>query len=583
MTCLAAPMTDKKKPARSPDDITRRIDTAPEAPRPATPADPSADAGSADVQACSELDHSDTDNGRRLIVHFGGDLVVMAQQKAARPLFVAWAGTHWDVGHGGPAARALAQKVGGRIVAEADFLTQTPSEEKAIEKGLNAQAALDLLDAEIAAIDKPDIEKTKARGPLLLAIAEGKAAREELNRRKVNRRKFGISSKNNARLEAMLACAAPHIMRQPEAFNADPLLVVTKGHTLRFTREIDLECPDETVTRHIVGLDVVKGHRREDLATKVLPVLYDPQATCPKFEAFLQRFLPVADVREFVQTFSGLGLLGMTVQRILFHYGDGANGKSVFMETLVRVLGDYAVGLAAEAIAGNTERSAGAASPDLVRLDGVRMLRVLELPADKALDESLIKKLTGGEAIPVRDLFAGYYEFTPVFSGHMSGNGYPRVDGTDNGIWRRLSVVHWPVTLAEDEQREFEDVLAEFEPEYPGILNWLIEGARRFLAYGLHVPDAVKAATKEYRDEMDPVGEFIADCLERCEGHTEKARDVYQAYVSWCMANAKKPVFETKFGRVMKNRFHRDDGRVRHYLDCRIHDVPDRPDVPRNP
>lgn len=143
----------------------------------------------------------------------------------------------------------------------------------------------------------------------------------------------------------------------------------------------------------------------------------------------------------------------------------------------------------------------------------MRTLRVLELPANKPLDEALIKKLTGGEKIPVRELFSGYFEFKPIFTGHMSGNGYPKIDGTDNGIWRRLNVVHWPVQLEDDEQREFEDVLADFAPEYPGILNWLIGGALTFLREGLAMPAAIRAATKEYKDEMDPVGEFASDCV----------------------------------------------------------------------
>jgi putative DNA primase/helicase len=91
----------------------------------------------------------------------------------------------------------------------------------------------------------------------------------------------------------------------------------------------------------------------------------------------------------------------------------------------------------------------------------------------------------------------------------MSGNGYPRIDGTDNGIWRRMAVVHWPVTIEEKRQREFDDMLTIFVPEYPGILNWLIDGALRFIESGLPNPPAVSEATREYRDEMGPVGQFV--------------------------------------------------------------------------
>lgn len=526
---------------------------------------------------CAGLDHSDTDNGLRLRKHFGRDLVVMKQAAAQRPAFVAWTGTHWDVDTGGQAAMRIAQQVGPLIALEADLLAATPDERRAIQRAAECEAELDLLEAK----EQPT-EADRQRIRLLRAIVDdGAAAEAELKKRKIARRKFGVSSKNKARLEAMLTCAAPHMMVEPEAFNANHLLLATRECTLAFGKTIDPECPDPDVTRHIGTVTVIPGHRREDMITKVLPIIYDPAARCPRFEAFLDEFQPEAPTRRMLQTWCGLGLLGLTSQHIVFHYGLGANGKSVFMETIMRVLGELAVGLPAESITGDGARGAGAASPDLARLYGVRCLRILELAADRPLQEDLVKKLTGGERIPVRTLFQGYFEFTPIFSGHMSGNGYPRIDGTDNGIWRRLLVVHWPVTIAEERRENFEDVLARFAPEYPGILNWMIEGAKRYMAEGLIVPEAVKLATKEYRDEMDPIGLFVADCVSAAAGESVTAREMYQAYVAWSEANAKTPWKETRFGRVMKTRFKRDDQRIRRYLDCRLHDVPSG--QPRSP
>ena len=537
---------------------------------------------------CAGLDHSDTDNGKRLLKHFGDDLRVLKQAEAKAATYVAWTGTHWDHECGALGSHAIAQKVGGRIGLEADFLTSTPAEKKLIEEG--EEAEFDLDELEKAEDDWSDADKRRARD-LRQAIEAGDAARAELKKRKIARRKFAVSSKNKARIDSMLACAAPHCAVDPDTFNADPFVLATKKHTLRFVREIvreiDLDCPDPDVTRYITHYaakcEASAGHSRDDMLTRYVPLTYDKAAGCPRWLAFLEEFLPVPNVRAFVQTFSGLGLLGRTVQMVLFHYGGGANGKSVFLETLMRVLGPLAVGLPAESITGQGDRNAGGASPDLARLYGARALRVLELPADKPLHEDLIKKLTGGEKIPVRTLFKGYFEFTPIFSCHMSGNGYPRIDGTDNGIWRRMAVVHWPVTIEEARQKPFDDVLASFAPEYPGILNWLIEGALRFLVEGLHVPDEVKAATAEYRSEMDPMTDFVADCVERVEGGSETARVLYDAYVSWSLANARRAVSETKFAKVMKTRFTRTDERVRRYLDCRLHDVPTRPEASRNP
>ena len=139
--------------------------------------------------------------------------------------------------------------------------------------------------------------------------------------------------------------------------------------------------------------------------------------------------------------------------------------------------------------------------------------------------------------------------------------------------------MHWPLTIPKERRLEFEDVLASIAPEYSGILNWLIAGALRFIDGRLPEPTAVAEATREYRSEMDPISDFIADCVNVVPGASETARYLYDSYVSWSMANARQHVFEKKFSKVMRQRFTRTDERVLRYLDCQLPDVPERPDV----
>lgn len=533
------------------------------------------------ARECSGLDHSDTDNARRFICHFGEDLVVLETEGVINTDYFTWDGKVWDMAGGNDAAVRLAKRVGGLIALEADFLTATPDERAAIEEG--EQARRDLHKLELRKADWNDDDKLRAR-QLESAVDAGDQARAALDKRKVARRKFGISSKNMPRINALKTLAACDLTRKPVAFDADRYKVATTTHTLMFRRVIDDECPDPEVRRFKAECTGQPGHRREDLITKLLPVDYDPEAKCPRFIAFMERFLPVESVRRFVQVGAGLGLLGVPVQRVFFHYGNGANGKSVFLETMVRVLGALAASLPTEAIIGTGERQGGQASPELARLYNVRFVRVLELPADEPLKEAVVKKLTGGEAIPVRNLFKGFFEFQPVFIAHMSGNGYPKITGTDNGIWRRMAVVHWPVTLADEEQRDFEEVVQELVAEAPGILNWLIEGAKLYLTEGLVTPAEVKSATQEYRDEMDKIGPFIAACVRPAEGQHVTARVMFEAYTSYALANGEKPVFETRFGREAKKRLaHGEAGKLKAYLNCELHSVPDRPDAPRSP
>ncbi len=369
-----------------------------------------------------------------------------------------------------------------------------------------------------------------------------------------------------ARMAAMLECAGPHMRRSPDDFNVDPLLVATQTHTLRFVQEAD---------KWKVAAE--PAHHREDLITAVVPVAYDPEASCPKWRANLARFQPNEYQRRTVQQFAGVGLLGKPIQRVMFHYGTGANFKSVFLETVTRVLGkSFAVGLPTESLIGGAEANAGGARPDLERVFGKRMLRILELPPGVRLKADLIKKLTGGEAWPVRTLYKSFFEFTPVAKTHMSGNDFPEFDGSDGGMQRRLIIMEWPVTILEAEQLDIDIVLGDLLTEAPGILNWLIEGAIDYLENGLVLSEETRAFTREYFDEMDATANFVRDCVAVEPGHSEKARDMYKAYVAHCAANARKPVFETRFGRTLKKRFKRDDkGRVRVYVDVRLHDVPE--------
>ncbi|MER9625032.1 phage/plasmid primase, P4 family [Mesorhizobium sp. M0222] len=522
------------------------------------------------VRACAGLDHSDTDNAERLLAHFGEDLLVRAQSKARRAAYAVWTGTHWDIDTGEPRALAVAQNVGGRIALEIEFIDHTPAEMQAVERGLEA-------------LKIPEEDRTKGQ-QRLARMAE--AANANLARRVSRRMNHAVSSKNKGRLEAMLACAAPHIQRGPDEFNADPLKVALAGHTLCFRRLLKsvrnpaFDDPDdnredisEFITIADAELKVLPGHRRQDMITQRIPVDYDPNARCPKWDAFVRDKLPVDEVRRMVQVASGLGLVGLTVQRLFFHYGKGANGKSVYMETLCRLLGEVAVTLPSESFIGEG-KAGGAANPDMARLYGRRFLRVKELPEGEDLRENLVKDLTGGEHFTVRDLFEGYFDFKPVFTGHMSGNGYPRIAGTDNGIWRRMAVVHWSKIIAEADQREFEEVVAEFVPEYPGILNWLIEGVMIFLREGLVIPDAVRAKTQEYRDEMDRTSAFCARCVVPDSTAQVTAKEFYQAYVDFTIDEGGKPITLTAFGLIMKKKYDRIDGRIVTYRGARLVDVP---------
>lgn len=483
------------------------------------------------VRRCVGQPQNDTGNAHRLIAHFGEDLIVAREQG-----WMVWTGSHWDLEDGAGAVKLRAQWTAPRIALEARHLQPIPGEEG-----------------------------------------------EDFEKRVVGRRRFAVSSGNASRTAAMVALAEPHLTRPVGDFDANPLMVAVRNGVLIFSREADPDCPDPDVTRWR-GAVSFRPHRRDDLITKVMPVDYDPEARCPRWDAFLARFQPKEHMRRFLQVFHGLGLTGRTVQALVFHYGGGANGKSTFINAICDLMGGYAQQLSAESITGQGQRRGDQATPDLARLPGARLVRISELPRGEPLKEALIKAVTGGEPMLVRHLNKGFFEFLPEFKPVMSGNDLPSVGGVDHGIWRRMRLVPWEVTIPDAEQREMADVLAEFAEERSGILNWLVEGAKIFLAEGLVSPSEVTAATQAYREEMDPIGGFVSDCVERTEpglSASVTARQMYEAYVSWSLANAKRPWKETAFGRAMPHKgFTKTSERVRRYLDCRLHDVPERPAAP---
>lgn len=521
------------------------------------------------LRKASSLDHSDTDNGKRLIIYFGDDLRVMALEGERNFGYLVWTGRFWDMKFGPDAAVRMAQQVGDYIQMEADYLVSTPQEKAAIEAGSDAVRHLAKLEDHMPRAEWTDAQRAKVK-VLEQTVDEGKAARAALDKRKVARRKFGISSKNKSRVEAMLQMAAPHLTVPSSAWNANAYRFATRSHTHIWEPSGDPANPRGR------RLKTIAGHDRKDMLTRILDIEFDPEAQAPKWRGFLDQMLRDSTVIVYVQTFNGLCLTGIAIQKLLFHYGFGANGKSIFLEVISRILSELSVTLAAETVSGTAERNAQGATPDLARLYSRWSVRIPELPKGVPLRESLVKTLTGGEAIPVRNLFKGMFEFVPVAKPQGSGNGYPTMDGSDYGMMRRLSVVFWPVTVAEDARRDFNEMVDEFMTEAPGILNWLIDGALVYFDQGLREPDKVKAATADLKSEMDPVGRFKEACIRTREGARIQAREMFIAYENWCNANSVKPFTEARFGRIMKTKLATVEDRLRYYVDVELHDVPVR-------
>lgn len=514
------------------------------------------------IGANAALDQNDTDNGKRLLALFGARLLHVREIGMH-----AWEGRYWCAEGGDQMVERCAQDTARLMKLEARFIQPSPNAVPLIERAneLAKKAPEDLTDEDRA------------------AIKAGVGAADAVKKRKEGRRKFAISCGNRGRTVAMIAQAIPHRTVSPAALDADEMKFNVGNGTLVFSKyvvkEADPECPDPDAVRMIdvrkSAVDL-RGHDPDDRISKIAAIDFAPAARSPKFVAFMERFQPDADTRRFLQVAAGRALLGgASTQVLVFLYGDGANGKSVFMETLAQVFHDYAGRLKPESITGTMEQGGDKATPDFARLQGKRFVAIAELPRGAPLREGLVKTMTGSEPMPVRHLNKGFFDMTPEFIPFMSGNQMPEIGGLDKGIWRRLKFVKWPVTLTEAEQRPLPQVVAEFMAEGPGILNWLIEGALIFLRDGLVDPAAVAALTQSHREDSDPIGAFTRDCVMAALGGQVQAREMYKAFTAYCEANAIKPWGEKTFSQAMKQKgFIRKDLRIRLWVDVVLHDVP---------
>lgn len=559
-----------------PDDIASIINAAPEVVLPAAndsggapPGDPPA---APDVfETCARLEQNDTGNGKRLLAHFGADILHVRDVG-----WHVWGGTHWALEGGQEAVEICAQKTAVLMAREAGYLAPSKADEEVMRQAQGLAGRGDELS---------DAEKK-----LILAAQK---AEEKLARRQDKRRAWSISCGNRSRTVAMISQALPHRTVAPDEMNREGRYFNVQNGTLWFRRRVrrvrDDECPDPEIERFIDVVEVevqMIAHDRDHLIAHLAPVAYDPAALCPQFLAFLERFQPNTRTRRFLQVAAGRALLGgASTQVLIFLFGEGANGKSVFMETLTRLLGTYAGRLRPESITGAMEQSGDKASPDFARLAGARFVAIAELPRGAPLREGLIKTMTGGEPMPVRHLNKGFFDLVPQFIPFMSGNQMPEVSGLDRGIWRRLKFVPWTVTIPPTEQKALPEVVAGFMAEAPGILNWMIEGARIFLTEGLIEPPDVLELGEEHRGDSDPVGQFVKACVECRPGNKVQARTAYKAFEAWCAANSVRAWKEKSFSSAFKLKgFKREDGRVRYWLDIALAGVPDNPDhPPRNP
>jgi len=355
---------------------------------------------------------------------------------------------------------------------------------------------------------------------------------------------WALRSESRSRLEAMVALAQtePEVVARADQFDADPWSLNVLSGT--------------------VGLRTgkLRPHWREDLITKLAPVDYNPAATCPRFEAFLDRIMDGnADLIRFLQRAIGYSLTGLTIEQVLFIlYGIGANGKTTLLETIRYTLGDYAMQADPSTF---LIRGADAIRNDVARCRGARFVSAVEMNSGRHLDEALVKQVTGGDTMTTRLLYHEPFEFQFTGKVFLACNHKPEIRGADLGIWRRIRLIPFEVTIPPEEQdKHLVDALKQ---EASGILRWAIEGYLAWQREGLGTAGAVVEATAEYREASDSLAGFLAERCVMDSSLSCPVGDLYRAYREWAEGTGERPVSQRRFGQMLAERGFKLDRTIR--------------------
>ena len=284
----------------------------------------------------------------------------------------------------------------------------------------------------------------------------------------------------------------------------------------------------------------MQPHDKRDLITHYAPYIYSKQPICPNWLAFLEQIQPDDAMRRFLQQAFGLSMRGRFGDAYLFFaYGVGANGKSTLLETVARAFGSYSERVKSESLLDEYKQS-GAATPELARLRGKRLVISGELPEGRYMNESLVKDLTGGDTMTARMLHCNPITYKPAYQLWMQGNHKPAIRGTDNGIWRRMILIPFETILPHPDKDYAETHLMT---ELNGIFSWLANGWLVVARAGrLDIPQQCIDATQAYRTEQDTLGQFITECLIIGSGSAVPSGVLYTRYKSYCDDNGLKPL-----------------------------------------
>ncbi|ASR85080.1 DNA primase/helicase [Mycobacterium phage PhelpsODU] len=350
-----------------------------------------------------------------------------------------------------------------------------------------------------------------------------------------------------------------HRMRSLSRKGLENMVALAKCEPKMRVRLADLDSEPYELNTPSGVVDLKTGHLMphspESWHTKITGAGYNPASVAPKWQTFLSgTFGDDVELIGYLQRLAGLAAIGKVTHHVLpFLFGGGSNGKSVLMDVLAHVLGDYAITAPANFLLAGRDRH----ETEIARLHGARMVVCSEINAESKFDEAKVKVLTGGDILSGRYMRQDYFDFVPSHTLFLMGNHQPQVSAGGTSFWRRLRLIPFLHTVPPEQRNP--NLAAELvSEEGAAILAWVVAGARQIVADGLREPGSVLDATKEYSEQEDALGRFIGECCLLTPGASGGAKPalVLKAYQRWAMANGEDAmVSQIKLGRELSARF----------------------------
>ncbi len=325
--------------------------------------------------------------------------------------------------------------------------------------------------------------------------------------------KHAVRSERAERLTAMLrlARAHPEIAATAAVFDRDPWLLNLANGSLH------------------LPTGQLRPHDPADLLTLRSDIHYDPQASCPRWEAFLTQVLVEPAVVGYVRQLFSYALSGTVSDQALYLlYGDGANGKTTLLNVLLALAGEYGRQASPDLLLADRHDTHPTV---LAELEGARPVVAAEVNEHRRFDEAVVKQLTGADRITARRMRQDHHTFAPTHTLLLAVNHLPDIRARDHGTWRRIRPIAFPTRITAD--RRDPNLAQRLTAELPGILTWATTATGWHTTGQLAVPTAIERARDRYRTDTDPLDGFLTHACRLDPAATTPARVLYQAYLDW--------------------------------------------------